>query len=40
MTEIVIKSASLILTMDDAARELVGVDIRVRDGVILSLIHI
>ncbi|MGR3641086.1 8-oxoguanine deaminase [Alterinioella nitratireducens] len=37
MTEIVIKSASLILTMDDAARELVGVDIRVRDGVIAEI---
>lgn len=37
MTETVIKSASLILTMDDAARELSGVDIRVRDGVIAEI---
>lgn len=37
MTEILIKSADIALTMDDARRELKGVDIRLRDGVIAEI---
>ena len=39
MTDIIIKSASRILTMDDAGRELTDADIRVRDGVIAEVGH-
>ena len=34
MTDIILKSAACILTMDDDRRELAGADIRIRDGVI------
>ena len=34
MTDIILKSAALILTMDDAGREMADMDIRIRDGVI------
>ncbi len=37
MTEILIKSADIILTMDDARRALSGADILVRDGVIAAV---
>lgn len=37
MADIIIKSASRILTMDDAGSELSGADIRVRDGVIAEV---
>ncbi|MDP2580921.1 8-oxoguanine deaminase [Shimia thalassica] len=39
MAEILIKNASHVLTMDDARREMAGVDIRVKDGVIAEIGH-
>ncbi|MGI3187063.1 8-oxoguanine deaminase [Nioella aestuarii] len=39
MTDTIIKSAGCILTMDDAATELAGADIRIRDGVIAEIGH-
>lgn len=39
MTDIIIKSASHILTMDDAGTELAGADIRIRGGVIAEIGH-
>lgn len=37
MAEILIKNASHVLTMDDARREMAGVDIRIKDGVIAEI---
>lgn len=37
MSEILIKNADTILTMDDSRRELAGSDIRIRDGVIAEI---
>jgi cytosine/adenosine deaminase-related metal-dependent hydrolase len=37
MSEILIKNADTLLTMDDGRRELSGVDVRVRDGVIAEI---
>ena len=37
MAEILIKNASVVVTMDDARRELSGADIRLRDGVIAEI---
>ncbi len=37
MSETVLKNAQIILTMDDARRELAGADLRMRDGVIVEL---
>lgn len=37
MTEILIKNADAILTMDDARRELHGADIRMKDGVVAEI---
>lgn len=37
MTETVIRNIATLLTMDDARRELTGVDIRIRDGVIVEI---
>ena len=37
MAEILIKNASVVVTMDDARRELSGADIRLRDGVIAAI---
>lgn len=37
MSDLLIKSCDAILTMDDSRRELFGVDIRVRDGVIIEI---
>ncbi|MCT4556512.1 MAG: 8-oxoguanine deaminase [Pelagimonas sp.] len=37
MTEILIKNAKTVLTMDDSARELAGVDIHLKDGVIAAM---
>ncbi|MDP2519131.1 8-oxoguanine deaminase [Shimia thalassica] len=39
MAEILIKNASHVLTMDDARREMAGVDIRIKDGVIAEIGH-
>ena len=39
MTDIILKSAACILTMDDDGRELAGADIRIRDGVIAEIGH-
>ena len=39
MTDIILKSAACILTMDDDRRELAGADIRIRDGVIAEIGH-
>ncbi|MDO6479098.1 8-oxoguanine deaminase [Shimia thalassica] len=39
MAEILIQNASHVLTMDDARREMAGVDIRVKDGVIAEIGH-
>ena len=39
MTDIILKSAASILTMDDDRRELAGADIRIRDGVIAEIGH-
>ncbi|WP_306046523.1 8-oxoguanine deaminase [Nioella sp. MMSF_3534] len=39
MTDIIIKNASHILTMDDAGTELEGADIRIRGGVIAEIGH-
>jgi len=39
MTEVVIRNADHILTMDDERRELAGADILLRDGVIVALGH-
>ncbi|WP_282157156.1 8-oxoguanine deaminase [Shimia thalassica] len=39
MAEILIKNASHVLTMDDARREMAGVDIRIKDGVIAEFGH-
>ncbi|MEL7212776.1 MAG: 8-oxoguanine deaminase [Pseudomonadota bacterium] len=37
MTETVIRNAATLLTMDDARRELSGVDIRIKDGIIAEV---
>lgn len=37
MTELLIKNAKTVLTMDDGGRELSGVDIRLKDGVIAEI---
>ena len=37
MTETVIRNAATLLTMDDDRREMTGVDIRIRDGVITQI---
>jgi cytosine/adenosine deaminase-related metal-dependent hydrolase len=39
MTEVVIRNADHILTMDDERRELAGADILLRDGVIVAVGH-
>ncbi len=39
MTDIILKSADCILTMDDGDTELAGADIRIRDGVIAEIGH-
>ncbi|MBU2943036.1 8-oxoguanine deaminase [Shimia thalassica] len=39
MAEILIQNASHVLTMDDARREMAGVDIRIKDGVITEIGH-
>ncbi|CUJ86994.1 8-oxoguanine deaminase [Shimia thalassica] len=39
MAEILIKNASHVLTMDDARREMAGIDIRIKDGVIAEIGH-
>ncbi|WP_370254971.1 8-oxoguanine deaminase [Nioella sp.] len=39
MTDIILKSAACILTMDDDGRELAGADIRIRDGAIAEIGH-
>ncbi len=39
MAEILIQNASHVLTMDDARREMAGVDIRIKDGVIAEIGH-
>lgn len=39
MTEILIRNADAILTMDDARREMTGADILIRDGVIARIGH-
>lgn len=39
MTDIILKSAACILTMDDDRRELAGADIRIRDGAIAEIGH-
>ena len=37
MTDIIIKSTGRLLTMDDAARELCGTDIRISGGVVAEI---
>jgi len=37
MSDILIKDAVVVLTMDNARRELAGADIRIRDGVIAAV---